>query len=119
MNNDPNNFIDSLKFKINNLLIQKNLSKSTGNDSYNHGFSYVAIFKIINILASILVFIFSFMIESALLGTDFQPIGIQLILNILLAFISYWMLTLPIKLFENIAIIAKNSTDIRNKLNEQ
>lgn len=82
-------------------------------DNHNHGFSYVVVMKIINAIVSIVIGLF-------LAGTAKNTLGMEdsttILAWIVIAVLSYWILTLPIKLFENIAIIAKNTTDIRNKL---
>ena len=57
-----------------------------------------------------------FFFELGVLGIREDMIVVLILVNFLVCFISYWMLTLPVKLFENIAIIAKNSTEILNKL---
>lgn len=115
---DKNSLIHRINYKVTMWMMTGKIPSDEHNTTHNHGFSYVAIFKIVNLLAAILVFIIAFLVEQSLFLFGYGAPGIILLglLNLAIAFIVYWILTLPIKLFENIAIIAKNSTDIRNKL---
>lgn len=84
---------------------------------HSHGFSYVVIFKVINIIISIIAGLALIIVGGLSAGyiTTFQWIFI--ILGLIIPFPLYWILTFPIKMFENVAIIAKNSTEILNQMN--
>lgn len=111
---DPNK--NSIRENVRMMMINRNMRRYNKQTSHNHGFSYVFILKGINILVSVLLFLILFFFELGVLGIREDMIVVLALVNFLVCFISYWMLTLPVKLFENIAIIAKNSTEILNKL---
>lgn len=78
---------------------------------YSHGFSYVRSFKAMNIVISTLVGL------AIGVGGLEETSGFSIVIGLLVPFLLYWILTFPIKMFENIAIIAKNSTEILNRMN--
>jgi len=94
-------------------LINRQMPSKENNKTHNHGFSYVRVFKIINLIIAIIIGFGTFIFLNNLTEGLIPIIGAAIV-----AFISYWILTLPIKLFENVAIIAKNTTDINNKLSQ-
>lgn len=82
-------------------------------NNYNYGFSYVTFFKIVNTIISAIVgiIVIYFSGSNEVLNTPL------LILGLITPFLLYWILTFPVKIFENIAIITKNSTEILNRMN--
>ncbi len=83
----------------------------TKDKKYNYGFSYVTFFKIGNIIISAIVGI------TLLYFADETYNPVFLFSGLITPVLLYWILTFPIKIFENMAIMAKNSTEILNRMN--
>lgn len=99
-------------------------SVPTTSSHYTYGFSYVALFKTINLISAITVgiivgfflktFIFNFQ-----LGGDGGAVLLSILFAGVVAFLIYYISNFGIKLFENIAIIAKTSVEIRDELSRK
>lgn len=92
-------------------------TKEESEKRYNYGFSYVEVFKFLNGIFSIAIASLISVILYFLMGVqDESELAYYVVLVFVIAALLYYLNNIVIKLFENIAIIAKTSVEIRNKM---
>lgn len=99
-----------------NLDVQKKENKNKNVKETGFGFSYIVIYKVVTVLLSLILSIFVAMFFT---NMKEQISGILAIIITIVTFgVSYYTLSFFIVIFENISIIARNTSILVNKLDK-
>lgn len=90
-------------------------SPNVPQDTHHYGFSYVKLYRIVLIIVAVLPTVASFLSMGLFRGSDGTPGFVMLLLAaIVVGVLIYYFGMFSIKRFENLAIVAKNSTEMVN-----
>lgn len=96
-------------------LNQGQQSPNVPQDTHHYGFSYVKLYRIVLIVVAVLPTVASFLSMGLFQGSDGTAGFVMLLLAaIVVGLLIYYFGMFSIKRFENLAIVAKNSTELVN-----